>query len=103
MLVDVLFVLDELIAEDLFKVPTDPLQLGHAIDCVSGEVKAVEVVHHRHIERRAGCTFFFVASNMQVVVVVTAIGQPVNQPRVSVICKDDRLVGGEQGIEVSVS
>ena len=30
MLVDVLLVLDELIAEDLFKVPPDPLQLGHA-------------------------------------------------------------------------
>ena len=43
---------------------------------------------------------FFVAAHVQVVVVGPAVRQAVDQPGVAVIGEDDRLVGGEQVVEL---
>ena len=43
-----------------------------------------------------------VAAHVQVRVVRPPVGQPVDQPRVAVEGEDDRLVLGEQGVEVPV-
>jgi hypothetical protein len=39
---------------------------------------------------------------MDVVVVRAPVRQPVNQPRVAMESKDDRLVGGEKGVEIGI-
>ena len=54
--------------------------LGKAMDGVHHEVKAVQVIEHRHVERRRDRALFLVAADMIVGVVGPAIGQPVNQP-----------------------
>ena len=41
-------------------------------------------------------------ADMQLRVIGPATGQPMDQPRVAVVGEDDRLVGGEQGIELGL-
>ena len=92
MLADVLLVLDQLVAHRLLDVGGHGRSLRHAVDHVAGQVEAVEVVQHRHVERRGGGAFLLVAADVQVVVVGAAIGQAVDQPGVAVEGEDDRLV-----------
>ena len=79
--------LDQLVSEELLEVCADPLQFGHAVHSVSGEMKAVEIVHDRHIERSGSGALFFVAANVQVVVIISAICEAMNQPRDIMIAK----------------
>ena len=103
MLRDVLLVLDELVADGLLGVGGLGAELRHAIDHVGDEVKAVQIVHHDHVERRGGRAFFLVAAHVQVLVVGAAIGEPMNQPGIAVIGEDDRLVGREEHVEILVA
>ena len=99
---DVLRVLDQLVADELFEMGGGITELGHAVDDVGNQVKAIQVVAHRHIERCGGSALFFVSPHMQVVMVGAAVGQAVNQPGVAVISEYDGLVCGEQDIEILV-
>src|SRR5438128_11234404 len=65
-------------------------------------MKAVEIVQHDHIERRGGRSILLVAAHMQLVVIGPAIGETVDQPRITVEGEDDWLVPGEEPIEVGV-
>ena len=78
-------------------------ELGQAVDHVRHQMEPVEVVHDRHVERRADRPFFLVAAHVQVLVVGAAVGQPVDQPGVAVVGEDDRLVLGEERVEVVVA
>ena len=82
----------------LFGVSGKVAELRHAVDHVTDEMEAVEVVAHDHIERRGRRLLLLVAANMDVAVV----GAPVDQPGIAVMGKDDRLVGREQRIEIVV-
>ena len=101
-LADVLTVLDQLVAHGLLGVRGLAAELGQAIDHVPHQVEPVEVVHDGHVERRADRPFFLVAAHVHVLVVGAAVGQPVDQPRVAVVGEDDRLVLGEERVEVVV-
>jgi hypothetical protein len=46
------------------------------------------------IRGRGGCSFFPVARHVQIVMLGTAIGQPMDQPQTDMEGKDDRLVLG---------
>src|SRR4051794_14106206 len=85
MLMNVLFVLDEFVAQQLLEMSTDALQFGHAVYGVSCKMESVQFIHYRHVEWRCRRAFFFIAAYVQVVMIVAAISQPVNQPRISVI------------------
>ena len=65
-------------------------------------MEAVEVVEHRHVERRRRRAFLLVAAHVQVVVAVAAIGEAMDQPRIAVKREQDRLVRGEDGVELLV-
>jgi hypothetical protein len=41
---NVLFVLDELVAQELFEMRADALQARNAIDCIARQMEAIEVV-----------------------------------------------------------
>jgi len=82
--------------------PTGP-QVRQAIDGVADKVEAIEVVQHGHVERCRDRAFFLVSPHVQVVMIRPAVGEPVNQPRISVIRKDDRLVAREQEVEIRVA
>ena len=52
---------------------------------------------------RGGGAFLLVAADVDVVVAVPAVGEPVDQPRVAVVGEDHRPVGGEQRVELGVA
>ena len=55
-------------------------------------MEAVQIVQHRRVERRSNGALFLVAADVDVVVVSTAVNQPMDQPRVGMEGEDDRLV-----------
>ena len=77
-------------------------QLRHAIDHVDDEMEARGLVQHRQLQRRVDIALFLVAADVQVLVSLEAIRKPVNQPRIAVEVEDDRLVGGEQAVELAL-
>ena len=76
--------------------------LRQAIDRVHHQVEAVHVVEDRHVERRRDRPLFLVAADVQVVVIRSPIGEAMDQPRIAVVGEDDRLVLGEERVEVVV-
>ncbi len=80
----------------------DALQARDAVDHVACKVKSVQIVEDRHIEGSGGCSFLFVSANVKVVVIRAPISQAVNQPRISVVGEDNRLVRGEDRVELTV-
>jgi len=102
MFADVLFVLDELVAQELFEIRADALQARDAVDHVAREVKSIQIVQDRHIERSRRCSFLLVSANVEVVMIGAPISQAVNQPRITVVGEDDRLVDCEYRVELTV-
>ena len=78
------------------------LQAGHAVDHVDGEVEAVDLIEDRELERRVDVALLLVAAHVDVVVVVAAIGELVDERGVAVEVEDDRLVEGEERVEVAI-
>src|SRR5664280_1614222 len=60
-------------------------------------MKAVQVVLHSYVKSRRDGALFLVAADMEVAV-GPAVGQPVNQPRVSMKAKDNVLVFREERV-----
>ena len=99
MLVDVLLVLDELVLHHLLQVGPLGAQLRQAIDHVLHQVEPVQVVLHPDVKGRRDRALFLVAPDMQVAV-GPAVGQPVDQPGVSMEAEDDVLVFREKRIVI---
>jgi hypothetical protein len=95
MLVDVDFVLDELVLHHLLQVGPFGSQIWHPIQHVLHQMKPVELVLHPNVECRRDCAFFLVSPNVQVPI-GSAIGQPMDQPGVAMKAEDDLLVPGEE-------
>ena len=89
---DVLPVLDKLAAQKLLEVSSDALQTRNAIDDVACKVETIQIVQDSHVERSCCRAFFFVAANVEIVVVRAAIGEAVDQPGVTMKRKNDWLV-----------
>ena len=93
---DVLLVFDQLDMQALLGERGHVAQARHAVEHVHGQVIAVDLIHHGHVKRCGGGAFFLVSAHVQVGVIGTPIGQPVDQPGISVEGEDNRLVGGEE-------
>src|ERR671923_2579263 len=62
----------------------------------------VHIVAHDHIERSCGGALFLVPAHVQIIVIGPAVSQAMNQPRIAMIRKDDRLIGGKKRVEILV-
>jgi hypothetical protein len=102
-LVDVLLMIDQGIPDRLLGVGRARAQLRQPIDHVSHEVESIQIVEHAHVEWRSRGPFFLVAAHVQIVVIGAPVGQAMDEPGVAVKREDDRLVLGEQSIEVLVA
>src|ERR1039458_6052005 len=102
-LFDVLLVLDELVLKLLLEIDAPVARLWQAINGGHDEVEAIQIIQHRHVEGRGDGPFFLVTADVQVLVVGAAVGQSVDQPRVGMERKDDRLVFGEKLVEIRVA
>src|SRR5437870_3777137 len=98
----VLLVLHQFVAQELLEVGADGVQLRNAVHRVAGEVKAIQVIHHGHVKRSGGSALFFISAHMEIVVTMTAIAQPMNEPWVPVISENHGFVGSEDGIEFAI-
>src|SRR5581483_5862412 len=101
-LANILLMLHEFVAQELLEVRAGPLQARDTIHHVARQVIAVEIVQYRHVKRRGRGSLFLVTADVHVVVIVPAIREPVNQPGITVVGEDDRLIHGEQRIEIVV-
>jgi hypothetical protein len=68
------------------------LQTRHPVEHVDHEVEAVHLIQNGQFERRVDVAFFLVAPYVQMFMIAEAIGQLVNQPRVTVEVEDDRFI-----------
>src|SRR5690625_2564962 len=101
--VGVVDAVDAQVAQLLLDVCALHLQTGHAIDHVDGETEAVDPVLDGEFERRVDTAALHVAADMQVAMVGTAVSEPVDKPRIAVEIEQDRLVDGEQAVEIAVA
>src|SRR3954451_14614536 len=101
-LVGVVGALNLQVPEPLLGVCPDPVQPRHPVDDVHRQGEVVDLVLDGQFERGVDVPLLLVPADVQVLVPVPAVGQPVDQPWVPVEGEDDRLVGREQGVEVAV-
>src|SRR5215475_1666452 len=94
-LVDILLVVDQRVADRLFGIGRTRAQLRNAVYHISHQMEAVEIGTHTHVEGGGGCPLFLVPALMQILMVGAPVCEPVNQPGVSMKCKYDRLIGSE--------
>src|SRR5579872_1619161 len=74
----------------------------NALDGVKGKLVAVEIVEHHHVEGRGRRPFLLVAAYMDVVVIVPPVGQPMDNPWISMKREYHGLVAGEDFVEIPV-
>src|SRR5438132_14210051 len=98
----VMFVVHQLVSQELLEVGTDALQFRNAVHGITCQVKAIQVIHDGHIERSGGSALFFIAAHMEIVVTMSAIAQSMNEPWITVIGEDHRFVGSEHGIKFGI-
>src|SRR5262249_31991971 len=101
-LVGVVLAVDLHVAQLLLDVGAAYLKTRHPIDDVDGDAEAVDLVLDGQIERRVDVALLFVAAHVHVSVIGTAVGQPMDQPRIAVGVEDDRLVPRGHAVENSV-
>ena len=70
-------------------------QRRDAVDDVNCQVEAVDLVQDGELQRGVDVALLLVAAHMDIAVIVTAIGELVNQPGIAVEVEDHRLVFGE--------
>ncbi len=80
MLVDVAPVLEKFVADDLLRAGRAGFQGGNAVNDITHQMKAIQIIHHHHIKRGRGRTFLLVSAHVQILVVRAPVSQPVDQP-----------------------
>ncbi len=66
-------------------------------------MKPIQIIEHYHIEGRRCGAVSFVTPNVQILVIRTTVRQSMDQPRISVKGKNDRLVGRKEQIEIPIA
>lgn len=99
---DVVAMRDQSLLETFTRTCGHIFNTRYPVDDRDGQVKTVKPVQHTHIEGCGRGAFFLVSVDVEVLMIRPAIRQPVNQPRVAVICEDHGSVRGEQGVKVAI-
>lgn len=94
-LFNILAMFDQLLANCLFEICSACTELRQPVDDVLDQMEAVHFIQDHHVERRRRRSFFLVAADVQIAVIGTAVGEPVDEPRIAVEGENDRLALGE--------
>ena len=86
----------------LFYIRSSLPEPGNTIHYIGNKMESVKIVHNHHIERCARRSLFLITANMHIIMIGSTVCQSVNKPWIAVIGKNDRLVGGEDIIEIPV-
>lgn len=79
------------------------MTVGHSRNMADGrqrQVIAIQLIQHRHIKWRGGGSLFIKSMHVEVMMIVTLIGQSVNQVGITMESENDRLIAGEQRIKL---
>ena len=85
-----------------FRCAAGGLHSRYAIDHVDRQVEAIHFVANRQFQRSIDIPPLHVSAHVNVGVVGPAISELVNEPGIAVEVEDDRLVLGEQRVEVAI-
>src|SRR5438105_12400084 len=90
-------------ALNLFRIPLASVldfrrQPLHTRNRIQRKLEAVDVVQHAHVKGSSRGSFLLVAAHMSVFVIMTAISEPMNRPRVTMKRKDGRHVGRKDAV-----
>ena len=92
---DVVLVFDQKIVHFLIQMSAAVSKLRQMLERLLDEAEAVDMVLHAHIEGRCDRALFQIAMYEEILFVVSAMRQLVNQLRIAVERKDYRFVLGE--------
>ncbi len=91
---------DDLILQPFFNMCASRMQARNAVDDIDRKIEAIHLVENGEFERRVDVAFFLVSAYVNVVMIRAAVAQLVDQRGVGMEVEDDRLVDGEERIEV---
>src|SRR6185312_12795294 len=77
---DVIGVLGELVAHELAQMGGSVSEFRYSIDDVNDQVEPIQVVADDHVEGSGRCALLLEATDVEVVVVVAAVCEAVNEP-----------------------
>ena len=95
-------VVDDPVAEILLDVGGLPCQVFDTIDHRHAQMKAIQLVHNRHVKGRGCGAFLAVAMHMEIIMVGTAVNQAMDQPGITMVGKDNRFTRGKQEIKLAI-
>ena len=101
-LVDVLGVLNKLVAHLLLEVSTSDSELRKILKCKMYKMETIHMVLNTYIERSGDGTFFFVSAYMHETVVVTSVSKLMYKGCISMESKYNGLVLGEEHIVLCI-
>src|SRR5258708_23988872 len=99
---DIILVIVQFVANCLLRVRCPLGKHRNSVDHRVDQRKAIHEVENDHVEGRSCCAFFNVASNVQILMRMSPERQAMNQPRVTMERKDDRLIDREKRVELGV-
>lgn len=102
MLIGIVLALDLHVAELFLGVGTGYLERGYPVDHIDGEAEPVDLILDGQFQRSVDVPFLLVATHVHVPVIRPAVGQAMDQPRVTMECEDDGLVDGENTVEIPI-
>ena len=95
--------LEQLVAQMLPGMRRAGLEPWQPRDGIRSQMKPVQVVQHRHVERRGDGALLLVATHVEVCVVGASIGQSMDQPGIAVEGENDGAVAREEQIKVLIA
>src|SRR6516165_6404418 len=95
--------LGQLVAEMLLDVSGFGAKTRHPFDHVHRQMKAIELIEHRHVEWGRRRAFLVVAPHVHIVVIFAPVGQTMNEIGIAMVGKYHRPVAREQSVEFSIA
>lgn len=96
-------IFDNLVLQPLFDMRPGYLELGNPVNDIYGKIKPVYLVLYGQLQGCVDITFFFIAPNVQILMIGTPVSQLVNEPGVAVKIKNNRFVQGKQAIKIPMA
>ena len=82
--------------------PADQLQSWHILNCIHGQGETIDLILDSQLQWGIDVALFHIAVDVDVGMIRAAVGQAVDQPRVSVEIEDDWFVSGKEQIEIRI-
>src|SRR5437879_5499053 len=97
--IGVLFTRDALVNQLFPHAGTSDAEAWHPVDGVYRNAEAIGLITDGEFQRRVDIALFLISTDVDVVLAGSAVGQPMNQPRVSMEVENHGLIWREDCLE----